>query len=69
VVHELDLVHRALRILAADDSRWGSNLFIFEGMTDTARATWWLRAQTQAERGVPSMQTLVNAFVAERLTS
>ena len=50
MVHELDLVHRALRTLAESDRNWGSNLFVFEGMTDTGRATWWLRAQAQAER-------------------
>lgn len=66
---ELDLVHRALRALALTDVNWHSNLFLFEGWTDHARAIWWIRAQAQAERGVPAMQALVNAFIAERLTS
>lgn len=63
------MVARAIYNLSRNDPAWESNLYLYRGQNNIAQATWWLRAQVQAERGVPAMQALVNEFIAVRLTS
>jgi len=57
---EVNLVYCALNRLCEEDVMWESNRVMFVHQYEhKERVVWWRRAQAQAAKGAPAMQTLV----------